>query len=254
MEGLDWSAIKAFSSTGECSNPEDMLYLMSLAGNRPIIEYCGGTEIGGGYAASTLLQPNIPSAFSTPALGLDFVIVDEQGKEADEGEVFIKPPSIGLSTRLLNMDLHQVYYAGCPKLEDGSTLRRHGDQIERLPDGYYRVLGRVDDTMNLSGIKVSSAEIERVLLKLDCLHDTAAIAVAPPQGGPSRLVVYAVPTKDQGGPAESLLKNAQGIIAKELNPQFKIHDLILLDSLPRTESNKVMRRKLRSDYRDRKGE
>ena len=49
MEKLDWSAIDIFSSTGECSNPEDMLYLMSLAGYKPIIEYCGGTEIGGAY-------------------------------------------------------------------------------------------------------------------------------------------------------------------------------------------------------------
>ncbi len=49
MQGLDWQHIKCFSSTGECSNAEDMLYLMSLAGYKPVIEYCGGTEIGGAY-------------------------------------------------------------------------------------------------------------------------------------------------------------------------------------------------------------
>ena len=49
MEGLNWSAIKVFSSTGECSNPDDMRYLMGLAGGKPVIEYCGGTEIGGAY-------------------------------------------------------------------------------------------------------------------------------------------------------------------------------------------------------------
>ncbi len=54
MKGLDWSAIKAFSSTGECSNSEDMLFLMSLAGYRPIIEYCGGTEVGGSYITGTV--------------------------------------------------------------------------------------------------------------------------------------------------------------------------------------------------------
>ncbi|MDH3198325.1 MAG: AMP-binding protein, partial [Candidatus Krumholzibacteria bacterium] len=47
--GLDWSAIKAFSSTGEASNPDDYLWLMARAGYRPVVEYCGGTEIGGGY-------------------------------------------------------------------------------------------------------------------------------------------------------------------------------------------------------------
>jgi len=48
MNGLDWSCVKVMSSTGECSNAEDMRWLMSLAGGKPVIEYCGGTEIGGG--------------------------------------------------------------------------------------------------------------------------------------------------------------------------------------------------------------
>ena len=60
MHGLDWRAIRAFSSTGECSNPEEMLFLMSLAGYKPVIEYCGGTEIGGGYITGTRVQPAAP--------------------------------------------------------------------------------------------------------------------------------------------------------------------------------------------------
>ena len=78
MKGLDWHAIKAFSSTGECSNSEDMLFLMSTAGYRPIIEYCGGTEIGGGYLTGTTVQPAAPATFTTPALGLDIAICDEE--------------------------------------------------------------------------------------------------------------------------------------------------------------------------------
>src|SRR4029077_19776043 len=85
MEGLDWSAIKVFSSTGECSNAEDMRWLMSLAGGKPVIEYCGGTEIGGGYIVGTVTQPCLPGAFSTPALGLDFVILDVHGNPANAG-------------------------------------------------------------------------------------------------------------------------------------------------------------------------
>src|SRR5206468_5582427 len=88
MRGRDWSAIRAFSSTGECSNPDDMLYLMHLAGYRPIIEYCGGTEIGGGYVSATMVQPNALSTFTTPCMGLDFVIIDEAGKATDVGEAF----------------------------------------------------------------------------------------------------------------------------------------------------------------------
>jgi acetyl-CoA synthetase len=222
MQGLDWSAIKAFSSTGECSNPQDMLFLMSLAGYKPIIEYCGGTEIGGGYITGTLVQPCAPSTFTTPALGLDVVILNEDGHPADKGEVFIIPPSIGLSTELLNKDHHQVYFADTPHLPLSPTLlRRHGDQMERLPNGYYRAQGRVDDTMNLGGIKVSSAEIEQVLNTVEEISETAAIAISPPEGGPSQLVIYAVVAPDSQKYKEALETDLQKAIAQHLNPCSK---------------------------------
>jgi acetyl-CoA synthetase len=245
MQGLDWSAIEAFSSTGECSNPQDMLFLMSLAGYKPIIEYCGGTEIGGGYITGTLVQPCAPSTFTTPALGLDIVILDEDGHSADKGEVFIVPPSIGLSTELLNKNHHQVYFADTPH----PSLRRHGDQMERLPNGYYRAQGRVDDTMNLGGIKVSSAEIEQALNTVEEICETAAIAISPPEGGPSQLVIYAVVTPETQKDKEAIEADLQKAIAQRLNPLFKIRDLVLVDALPRTASNKVMRRVLRDCLR-----
>lgn len=246
MEGLDWHVIRCFSSSGESSNAEDMLYLMSLAGYRPIIEYCGGTEIGGGYITSTVVQPNAPATFTTPALGLDFVMIDEHGAPSTNGEVALIPPSMGLSTELLNKDHHQVYYAHMPKTPSGQVLRRHGDQIEKI-DGYYRALGRVDDTMNLGGIKISSAEIERTLSSTPDILETAAIAVNPPEGGPSWLIIYAVP---KISPTEKvhLKKSMQDAINKHLNPLFKIHDVVLIEALPRTASNKVMRRVLRDKY------
>ncbi|PSB32056.1 AMP-binding protein [Stenomitos frigidus] len=248
MQGLDWSAIKAFSSTGECSNPQDMLFLMSLAGYKPIIEYCGGTEIGGGYITGTLLQPCIPATFTTPALGLDFVILDADDRPANKGEGFLIPPSIGLSTELLNQDHHQVYFADTPHL-DQTPLRRHGDYLERLPNGYYRVCGRVDDTMNLGGIKVSSADLEQVLNAVEGIVETAAIAVAPANGGPSQLIVYAVTAPHIHLTPAELTALLQAAIAQQLNPLFKIWDLVIVEALPRTASNKVMRRVLRDHYR-----
>ncbi len=245
MKGLDWSAIKAFSSTGECSNSEDMLFLMFLAGYRPIIEYCGGTEIGGGYITGTTVQPAAPATFTTPALGLDIVICDEDGQPSDNGEVFVTPPSIGLSTELLNKDHHEVYFEGTPHTPKMPLLRRHGDGVERLADGYYRIHGRVDDTMNLSGIKVSSAEIEEVLNAVSGIREVAAVAVSPPDGGPSQLVIYAVllPEADTG----SLHASLQSAIREHLNPLFRIHDVVVVDALPRTASNKIMRRILRDE-------
>jgi len=248
MEDMDWSSIKCFSSTGECSNPEDYLYLMSLANYRPVIEYCGGTEIGGGYITGSLVQAQIPSAFSTPTLGLSFYLLDEHGNESAEGEVFLVGPSIGLSQKLLNRNHHEVYFDSTPKGSKGEKLRKHGDQICHLGDGYYRGQGRADDTMNLGGIKTSSAEIERTLNAIDSIIETAAIAIAPENGGPSFLVIYAV-VSEQYPNAEELKKHMQTLIKNNLNPLFKIQDLILTDSLPRTASNKVMRRVLRNQYK-----
>ena len=253
MHGLDWRAIRAFSSTGECSNPEEMLYLMSLAGYKPVIEYCGGTEIGGGYVTGTRVQPAAPSTFTTPALGLDFLLYDDRGNPSDNGEVFIIPPSLGLSTSLLNADHSEVYFAGTPRPD----LRRHGDAIERLGERLenepwlagikYRVHGRVDDTMNLSGIKVSSAEIEEVLNVVDGIQETAAVAVSPEDGGPSQLVIYTVLIAlESGRPTKQEVHDTlQVALSQHLNPLFRIHDVVIVEALPRTASNKVMRRLLR---------
>ncbi|MDV2993749.1 MAG: Acetyl-coenzyme A synthetase [Chroococcidiopsis sp. SAG 2025] len=296
MQGLDWSAIKAFSSTGECSNPQDMLFLMSLAGYKPIIEYCGGTEIGGAYITGTLVQPAAPATFTTPALGLDFIILDAGDRPTNKGELFIIPPSIGLSTTLLNKDHHHVYFADTPSLPSAVraglpdqfvnqpinspenppllpsavraglpdqfvnqpinspenppllSLRRHGDWIECLPNGYYRACGRVDDTMNLGGIKVSAAEIEQVLNYVSGIYQTAAIAASPPEGGPSQLVIFAVVAPDRQQDKATLKTQLQKAIASQLNPLFKIYDLAIVDALPRTASNKVMRRALRDRW------
>ncbi|REJ86958.1 MAG: AMP-dependent synthetase [Planctomycetota bacterium] len=245
MESCDWSRLRTFSSTGEASAAEKMFYLSSLANMRPVIEYCGGTEIGGGYITSTVVEANAPSVFTTPAMGLDFTICDEQGQESEEGELFLVPPSIGLSSELLNRDHVSTYYEGVPEDAHGRTLRRHGDYLRRLPDGSYIAGGRVDDTMNLGGIKISSAEIERVLNTLPGVYETAAVAVGNAAGGPDELVVFVV-AASQANDQQSLRQAMNQQIRSQLNPLFKIARVIPVDELPRTASNKVMRRKLRA--------
>jgi acetyl-CoA synthetase len=247
MDEFDWSALKLFTSTGECSSADDMRWLMQRAGGKPVIEYCGGTEIGGAYISGTLTRPCVAGTFNTPALGLDVVIFDLEGKPAASGELFLVPPSVGLSNSLLNKDHHQVYFASTPRGPAGEVLRRHGDEMEALPGGYWRPKGRADDTMNLGGIKVSSAEIERVLQKVPGVFETAAIAVAP-DDGPSQLVIYAVCHGSESADKDAIATAMQAAIKRDLNPLFKIHDLVLVEALPRTASNKIMRRELRAQY------
>jgi len=269
MEGLDWSAIKVFSSTGESSNPQDYLWLMARAGYKPVIEYCGGTEIGGGYFTGTVVQPASPATFSTPAMGLDLIILNDEGNPAEQGELFIVPPSMGLSNTLLNKNHHSVYYEGVPKPGTDYTgslgtklgaetanlgyepiLRRHGDEVKHLLDHYYRAHGRADDTMNIGGIKTSSVEIERLLDLIDGVKETAAIGVEPASGGPNLLVIYAVTQEDAESNQDNLRQAFQQEIKKQLNPLFKVSDVVITDNLPRTASNKIMRRVLRDQYQD----
>ena len=245
-ENYDWSNIKCFSSTGEASNPEEMEYLMQLGHNKPIIEYCGGTEIGGGYVTSTVVQPNIASTFSTQALGGEFVLLDEENKLTDTGEMFLIPPIMGLSNSLLNRDHHEVYFKGTPKYK-GQVLRRHGDELEQLENRYYRAQGRADDAMNLGGIKVSSIQIEEIINQLDFIKESAAIAVSPKTGGPGVLTVYYVESNNKYSLKERSEK-AKQIIRNQLNPLFKVSELIKIEKLPRTASGKVMRRNLREKY------
>lgn len=243
MKGLSWKHLKLFSSTGECSNPDDYLFVMSLANYKPVIEYCGGTEIGGGYMTGTVVQPASPSTFTTPSLGLELVVLGEDNKPTDNGEIFIVPPSLGLSLELLNKNHDDVYFADTPKGPHGEVLRRHGDQVEKLPGGFWRALGRADDTMNLGGIKVSSAEIERTLNSVDGVNETAAVAMNPPGGGPSLLVIFAV--MKTPNVANDIKDKMQTKIREKLNPLFKIHEVKVVPSLPRTASNKIMRRLLK---------
>ena len=246
MESLDWNNIRCFSSTGEVSNPEEMKYLMQLANNKPVIEYCGGTEIGGGYVTGTMVQPNYASTFSTQTLGGEFVLLDEHNKPTKKGEIFLIPPIMGLSNSLLNKDHHDVYYKDTPKY-NGNILRKHGDELEQLHNSYYRALGRVDDSMNLGGIKVSSIQIEELINQLDFIKESAAIAISPKNGGPSKLVIYFIENNSDLNDEERLQK-VREIVRRKLNPLFKVGDLVNIKRLPRTASGKVMRRELRNKY------
>ncbi|GAQ91495.1 acyl-activating enzyme [Klebsormidium nitens] len=255
VKGLGWSHVRCFSSSGEASNADDYLWLTSrVRGYRPVIEYCGGTEIGGGFVTGSMLQPQALSAFSTPAMGCTVVILDENQRPYPSGqpcvgECALLPPMLGASTRLLNADHHKVYFKGMPRLHNGRVLRRHGDEMERLPGGFYRAHGRVDDTMNLGGIKVSSVEIERVCNAADlAILETAAIGIPPPDGGPEQLLIVAVLKDGHVADTVSLTKKLTSAVAKNLNPLFRVSRLAIAPVLPRTASNKIMRRILRDQY------
>lgn len=253
--GFDWSSIRCFGSTGEASSIDENLWLIGRARFKPIIEYCGGTEIGGAFVTGSLLQPQSLAAFSTPAMGHSLIILGDDGNPLPPGvpgigELALYPNMLGSSTKLLNADHYKVYFKDMPVYK-GKVLRRHGDEFELLSSGYYRAHGRVDDTMNLGGIKVSSVEMERICNGIDdAILETAAVSVPPSRGGPERLVIAVVLKNSNGdleGKLEELKKLFNSSLQKKLNPLFKVSSVVLVPSLPRTASNKIMRRVLRQE-------
>lgn len=237
-----------------------MQWLSSRAGYKPIIEYCGGTEVAGSYLSSTMVQHNVPSMFSTPVLGNNFIIINDEGKETLQGEIALIPPAMGLSTHLLNRDHHECYYNDMPLGPKGEVLRRHGDEIQAVhwcsygssnpkEFKYYRALGRCDDTMNIGGIKVSSVEIERGCNLVEGISETAAIGVSPAAGGPSQLIIYVILKAGHEGQEKAAVKAAlHNAIKVNLNPLFHVGDIVITSQFVRTASNKIMRRILRDQY------
>ena len=278
MRGLDWRCLRCFSSTGEASAAEEYLWLSSLGGYYPVIEYCGGTELSGAYLAGCMLQPQVPAAFSTPTIGSQPVLLtgksgeeevriqpaagtaaSPQGNfshsgnnEAITGEIALVMPQLGVSQRLLNGDHHKVYFAGMPR----AMLRRHGDEMQLIGGGYCRAHGRVDDTMNLGGIKVSSVELERAVAEgVPEVAEAAAVAVPAIGGGPDMLVLFLVLDGGKNDKIDiaKLAHDCQKAISTRLNPLFKVGGVQIVGLLPRTASNKVMRRVLRDTLMSQRG-
>ena len=247
MESYDWSACGPVSSTGEASNPADYGIPDGAWRDKPVIEYIGGTEIGGGFIAGTVVQPAIPSTFTTPTLGLDIRILDDDGTTAPSASSSSCRRRSGSRPSCSNRDHHEVYFAGVPAVA-GSHCAGTATTSSAWRAGYYRAMGRVDDAMNLGGIKVCSAELER----------TVAGLRACPRSPPLRFLrKAAVPA---GSSCSSFRRTASTWTAKRSrsrcsrrsppssNPLFKIHDVVPIEELPRTASAKVMRRELRNSY------
>lgn len=255
MEGLNWTKIKVFGSTGEASNVDDDLWLSSRAYYKPIVECCGGTELASSYVQGNLLQPQAFGAFSSASMTTGFVILDDQGVPYPDdqpcvGEVGLFALYMGATDRLLNANNEEVYFKGMPVYE-GKKLRRHGDIIKKTIGGYFVVQGRADDTMNLGGIKTSSIEIERVCEQADgTIMETAAVSGAPASGGPELLAIFVLPKKGFHAEPEKLKMIFSKAIQRNLNPLFKVSFVKIVPEFPRTASNKLLRRVLRDELKE----
>ena len=242
----DLSKLRVTAATGEPWTPEAWNWFREKVchGRVPILNYSGGTEIGGGILAGTILHPDVkPCGFAGPIPGMGARVVDADGRPVPPGEVgelALSRPSIGL-TRGLWHDPGRYIESYWSKLPG---LWLHGDFASVDEDGDWFIHGRSDDTIKIAGKRTGPVEIETLLLATGKVAEAAAIGIPDPVKG-SAVVCVCVPARGvEETPA--LVEELRRAVAGGLGSSFRPKEVAFVSDLPKTRSMKIMRRVVRS--------
>jgi acetyl-CoA synthetase len=238
------SSLRLAASTGEPWDPDSWLWLFeNVLGRRgPLMNYSGGTELGG-ILATNVLFPIKPASFSgpIPGTGADIVDADGQSVGANQvGELVMRQACIG-TTRGLWRDPQRYiesYWSRFP------GLWVHGDWASRDADGSWFIHGRSDDTIKIAGKRTGPAEIEALLLATHRVTDAAAVAVPDPLKGSA--VVCTVIAGALEKPGQELAAALSDAVVSGLGGSFRPKQVLFVRDLPRTRNMKTMRRVIRA--------
>jgi acetyl-CoA synthetase len=240
---FDFSSLRIFCSTGEAWTPEAWQWLFERIGAKrvPIINFTGGTEMGG-ILTSVVTEPIKPCSFTRPVPGTDAVILDEAGLVAAPGEVgelVMRRAPIGLTQSLWRDEARYLesYWSRYP------GAWHHGDFAMRDADGYYYVLGRSDDTLKIAGKRTGPSEIEALLLGTNLVREAAAVGVPDPVKGTAIVCVCAL--RPDVVEAEARDAFVEAVVAG-LGQAFRPKAVVLVADLPKTRNMKIMRRVVRA--------
>lgn len=244
MQRFDLSSLRLAASTGEPWDNDSWLWLFehALGKRAPLMNFSGGTEMGG-IVVTNILFPLKPGSFSGPAIGTGGDIVDPDGNSVGPGEVgelVMRQACIG-TTRGLWKDPDRYidsYWSRIP------GLWVHGDWASRDVDGSWFIHGRSDDTIKISGKRTGPAEIEALLLATHKVADAAAVSVPDPVKGAA--VVCAVIPAPDSSPSEALAAELSAAVVAGLGTSFRPKSVLFVADLPRTRNMKIMRRAIRA--------
>ncbi|MCS4050127.1 AMP-binding protein [Salinibacter ruber] len=246
VRASDRSSLRAIGSTGSPWDPESWSWCFEtvLDGEKPILNYSGGTEIAGGILCGNFLEPLKPAAFSGPVPGMDADVVDEDGTPVREevGELVLRAPWIGMTRGFWGDDdrYHDAYW---DRLDN---VWVHGDFAAVDEDELWYILGRSDDTINVAGKRLGPAEIEALLNAHGAVAESAAIGVPHDVKG-SEIVAFVVLEPDHDETAALREELMQGVV-DEMGKPLKPREIRFADALPKTRNAKVMRRVIRAAY------
>jgi acetyl-CoA synthetase len=244
VEKHDLSSLRLLGSVGEGINPEAwMWYYNKIGGGRcPIVDTWWQTETGG------IMMTPLPGAIATkpgsctkPLPGIVPVILDEQCQPVTPGNggmLCIAKPWPGMLRGIWRDDDRYVQ-------QYWSKVPHHyltGDNSRQDQDGYYWIMGRVDDVINVSGHRLSTIEVESALVSHPCVAESAAVG-RPDELKGQAVAVFVV--LKAGTPDDALKAELKKHVRKEIGALAVPDDIRFTSALPKTRSGKIMRRLLR---------
>jgi acetyl-CoA synthetase len=248
----DLSSLRILGSVGEPINPEAwMWYHKHVGGERcPIVDTFWQTETGG-HMITPLpgATPLVPGSCTLPLPGIAAAIVDEAGHDMPNGAggiLVVKRPWPSMIRNIWG-DPERFKKSYFPEELKGYYLA--GDGAVRSADrGYFRITGRIDDVLNVSGHRMGTMEIESALVAKTDLVAEAAVVGRPDDLTGEAICAFVVLKRSRptGDEAKAIAKELRDWVAKEIGPIAKPKDIRFGENLPKTRSGKIMRRLLRS--------
>jgi len=248
----DLSSLRLLGSVGEPINPEAwMWYYNEVGGARcPIVDTFWQTETGG-HVITPLpgVTALVPGSCTLPLPGIMAAIVDEAGHDVPNGQggiLVIKRPWPAMIRTIWGDP--ERFKASYYPAELGGTLYLAGDgSVRDKKTGYFTIMGRIDDVLNVSGHRMGTMEIESALVSNPLVAEAAVVGRPDDMTGEAVCAfVVLKQARPSGGDAEKLAKTLRDWVGKEIGPIAKPKDIRFGDNLPKTRSGKIMRRLLRS--------
>lgn len=239
------STLRLLGSVGEPINPEAWRWYHRVIGKErcPIMDTWWQTETGMFMITPTPTVPLKPGSGTRPFPGLEMDIVNEEGKSVstnEEGFLVIKTPWPAMLRTIYGDPDRYVnqYWSRFP------GMYMTGDSARRDEDGYYWIIGRVDDVIKVSGYRLGTAEIESALVSHPSVSEAAAIGLPHNVKGNA---IHAFVILKSGAPRyDHLEEDLRNHVAHEMGPIAKPERIDIVDSLPKTRSGKIMRRVLKA--------
>jgi len=249
----DLSSLRLLGSVGEPINPEAwMWYHRHVGGEQcPIVDTFWQTETGG-HMITPLpgATPLVPGSCTLPLPGIMTAIVDELGNDLPNGSggmLVVKRPWPSMIRNIWG-DSERFKKSYFPA-ELGGTMYLAGDGAVRSEDrGYFRITGRIDDVLNVSGHRMGTMEIESALVAKTDLVAEAAVVGRPDDVTGEAIVAFVVlkGARPEGEEAQRIAKILRDWVGTEIGPIAKPKEVRFGDNLPKTHSGKIMRRLLRT--------